>query len=145
MEVSRVRATDPEGVRALEGWAVDERAIYGDHPELHAVGATEFEPPDGAFFVVISDGSTVAGGGFRRRSSDTCEVKRMWTAPDQRRKGYASAILDAIEDEARGRGYSTLCLETGPSQNAALTLYDRRYRRIPSYHYDDAIAFGYSL
>ena len=31
-----------------------ERAMYGDHPELYAIEAAEFEPPGGAFFVVIA-------------------------------------------------------------------------------------------
>jgi GNAT superfamily N-acetyltransferase len=137
--------TDPEGVEALEGWTVYERATYGDHPELYSTEASEFEPPHGAFFVVIAEGSTVAGGGFRRMSPDTCEIKRMWTAPEQRRKGYATAVLDAIEEEARKLGYSALCLETGPTQYEALGLYENRYRSIPAYHYNDAHAFGHSL
>jgi GNAT superfamily N-acetyltransferase len=137
--------TDPEGVEALEGWTVDERALYGDHPELYAAEASDFEPPNGAFFVMIADGSVVAGGGFRRMSPDTCEVKRMWTDPERRREGYASAILDAIEDEARKLGFSALCLETGQAQHEALGLYRRRYHPIPAYHYDDALAFGHSL
>jgi len=137
--------TDPEGNEALEGWTVYERALYGDHPELYATEVSDFEPPNGAFFVVIADGSTVAGGGFRRMLSDTCEVKRMWTAPEQRRKGHASAILDAIEEEARKLGYAALCLETGPAQHEALGLYQNRYCSIPAYHYDDALAFGHSL
>jgi GNAT superfamily N-acetyltransferase len=145
VKTRRVRMTDPEGVEALEGWAAYERDLYGDHPELYAVEAVEFEAPDGAFFVVSSDGSTVAGGGFRRKSPDTCEVKRMWTAPDQRRKGYASAILDAIENEAQRLGYSRLCLETGPTQHESLALYKKRYSQIPAYHYKDALAFDHPL
>jgi GNAT superfamily N-acetyltransferase len=145
MEVRRVRMTDPEGAQALEGWAVYERELYGDHPELHAVETAEFEPPDGAFFVVVENGSTVAGGGFRRHSRNTCEVKRMWTDPDHRRNGHASAILDAIENEARRLGYSSLCLETGPAQHESLAMYRRRYRELPAYHYEDAIAFGQPL
>ena len=121
--VRRVRITDPEGVEALEGWTIDERALYGDHPELSAAEASDFEPPNGAFFVVIADGSVVAGGGFRRMSPDTCEVKRMWTDPERRREGHATAILDAIEDGARKLGFSALCLETGQAQREALGLY----------------------
>lgn len=145
VEIRRVRMTDPEGVEALEGWSVDERAVYGDHPELYAAEASDFEPPNGAFFVMIADGFTVAGGGFRRMSAHTCEVKRMWTDRGQRRKGHASVILDAIEEEARKLGFSALCLETGPTQHEALGLYRRRYQPIPPYHYDDALAFGHSL
>jgi GNAT superfamily N-acetyltransferase len=145
VEVRRVRVTDPEGVEALVGWEVYEREVYGDHPELYAVEPSEFEPPGGSFFVVVADGATVAGGGLRRMSPETCEVKRMWTAPDQRRKGHASAILDALEDEARELGYARLCLETGPTQHEALELYAGRYSKIPAYHYEDAVAFGQSL
>ncbi len=67
----------------------------------------------------------------------------MWTAPDQRRKGYASVVLDALEQEARNRGYANLRLETGPAQPEARALYDRRgYRRIPTYgRYELATAF----
>ena len=78
-------------------------------------------------------------------SPDTGEVKRMWTDPEQRRKGHASAILDAIEDGARKLGFAALCLETGPAQHEALGLYRRRYHPIPAYHYGDALAFDHSL
>ncbi len=67
----------------------------------------------------------------------------MWTAPEYRRKGLASAVLDALEDVARDRGYSHLRLETGPAQPEARALYERRgYRHIRTYgQYEQATAF----
>lgn len=107
----------------------------------------KFEPPDGAFLVLLEDGVTVAGGALRRLSGDTCEVKRMWTASGHRRKGYASVVLDGLEDVARHRGYSYLRLETGPAQPEARTMYEcRGYRRIPTYgRYEQATAFEHQL
>ena len=110
---------------------------------MTSVGAQDFEPPDGVFLVLLEHGITVAGGALRRLSSDTCEVKRMWTAPEHRRKGHASAVLDALEDAARDRGYSCLRLETGPAQPEARSLYEcRGYNQIPTYgNYEQATAY----
>ena len=110
---------------------------------MTSVEAQEFEPPDGVFLVLLEHGVIVAGGAIRRLSVDTCEVKRMWTAPEHRRKGHASAVLAALEEAARNRGYSRLRLETGPAQPEARTLYERRgYRHIPTYgKYEQATAF----
>jgi uncharacterized protein YndB with AHSA1/START domain len=114
---------------------------------MASVDDQEFEPPDGTFLVLLEDGATVAGGAIRRLSADTCEVKRMWTAPGHRRKGYASVVLDGLEDVARDRGYSYLRLETGPAQPEARSMYESRgYRRIPNYgRYEQATAFEHQL
>jgi GNAT superfamily N-acetyltransferase len=127
----------------LEGLTGEYERRYGEIGEMASVDAQAFEPPDGVFLVLLERGVTVAGGGLRRLTADTCEVKRMWTAPDRRRIGHASTILDALEAEARNRGYTRLRLETGPAQPEARSLYERRgYRTIPPYGiYEQATAF----
>jgi GNAT superfamily N-acetyltransferase len=114
---------------------------------MASVQAHEFEPPDGEFLVLVEKDVVIAGGGIRRLSPDTCEVKRMWTAPDHRGRVYASAVLDELEQEAIKRGYATLRLETGPAQPEARRLYENRgYSRIPAYgRYVQATAFEHSL
>ena len=131
----------------LEGLTEEYEARYGATDEMSSVDESDWEPPDGAFLVLIEDGVVVAGGALRRLSADTCEVKRMWTAPAHRRRGYASAVLGSLEDAARDRGYSYLRLETGSAQPEARALYERRgYRQIPTYGiYDQATAFEYPL
>ncbi|HET6964555.1 MAG TPA: GNAT family N-acetyltransferase, partial [Acidimicrobiales bacterium] len=76
-----------------------------------------------------------------------CEIKRMWTRADQRRRGQASAVLHGLELAAREAGYHTLRLETGPAQPEAAALYEGRgYRRIPVYgRYSEALAFEVDL
>jgi GNAT superfamily N-acetyltransferase len=147
MELRRVRMNDPEVAPLLRGLADEYERRYGPNGELASVPAHEFEPPQGAFLVVLEGGVTVAGGALRQMSSQVCEVKRMWTAPDQRRKGYASVVLDALERAARELGYDTLRLETGRAQPEAHAFYRRRgYNRIPPYgSYEGATAFEHRL
>src|ERR671924_899388 len=95
---------------------------YGENDEMATVDAAAFDPPAGTFVVLIDGGEVLAGGGLRRVTDDTCEVKRMFTAAGHRRKGYASQVLTGLEDAARAAGYSTLLLETGPLQPEAIAL-----------------------
>jgi GNAT superfamily N-acetyltransferase len=147
MELRQVRLTDPLVAPLIGGLTrvYDER--YGETGEMATVDAEEFDPPAGTFLVLIDGGEVLAGGGLRRVADGTCEVKRMWTAPGHRRKGYASRVLTGLEDAARAAGYSTLLLETGPLQPEAIALYTGRgYRRIPYYgRYAEALAFRIEL
>jgi GNAT superfamily N-acetyltransferase len=147
VELRRVRPGDPEVAPLLQGLAAEYESRYGGGDELASVDAEEFEPPGGLFIVLLEQRETVAGGALRRFSADTCEVKRMWTAPGHRRKGLATVVLGALEDAARELGYTRLRLETGPAQPEARFLYERRgYTRIPTYgRYDRATAFEHLL
>jgi GNAT superfamily N-acetyltransferase len=147
MEVRHVRLTDPLVAPLIAGLTREYDERYGEIDEMATVDAEEFDTPSGTFVVLIDGGEVLAGGGLRRVTDDTCEVKRMWTADGHRRKGYASRVLTALEDAARAAGYSTLLLETGPLQPEAIALYTASgYRRIPTYgRYSEALAFRLDL
>ncbi len=138
---------DPRLAPLLEGLAFEYETRYGPGDEMSAVHHDEFLPPAGLFLALFADGMLVAGGGFRRLTAQVCEVKRMWTHPDRRRRGLASVVLAALEDRARAAGYTTLRLETGPAQPEAEAMYTARgYRRIAAYgRYDVALAFEVDL
>jgi GNAT superfamily N-acetyltransferase len=144
VEVRRVRFDDDLVGPLLAGLTVEYTDRYGDADELAFAHAAEFEPPDGAFVVLVDDGEVVAGGGLRAfGEAGVAEVKRMWTHPERRRQGLASAALTALEEAARELGYSTVRLETGPLQPEAQALYAARgYHRIPTYgRYPLALAY----
>lgn len=151
VELCRVPLTDPLVEPLLQGLAEEYRRRYGlaiGTGEMATTPAEQFEAPDGAFVVLLDDGRTVAGGGVRRlaSTSTTCEVKRMWTAPDRRREGHASAVLAALEDAARDLGYRRIRLVTGPAQPEAIALYaGHGYARIPLDSDWGAIAFESDL
>ncbi len=147
MELRQVRLSDGLVVPLLAGLEDEYRSRYGANDELSRAQASEFDPPAGAFFVLVDNRETAAGGGFRPHADGVCEVKRMWTNPAYRRQGLAARILDVLEQAAIAAGYRSLVLETGPRQPEAAALYDRRgYSRIPVYgRYPEALAFAVDL
>jgi GNAT superfamily N-acetyltransferase len=147
MELRRCRLTDAVAAPLLAGLTEEYGTRYGATDEMMRASADQFDPPGGTFVVLVDDGVTVAGGGVRALEPGVCEEKRMWTHPDHRRKGLATAVLDALEDIARELGYEQLRLETGPAQPEAIGLYESRgYRRIPVFgHYPLALAFERDL
>ncbi|MFJ2738575.1 GNAT family N-acetyltransferase [Streptomyces sp. NPDC087440] len=91
---------------------------------------------DIAVFLVArtEDGTAVGCGGLRDLGAGIGEVKRMYVAPDQRGAGVATAVLAALEEWARSRGWTRLRLETGLAQPDAVRFYTRSgYRRIPNF------------
>jgi len=143
----QVRLSDAEVAPLLAGLAHEYERRYGPGEEMASAAAEEFDPPRGTFLVLIEDGLTVAGGGIRRLSADTCEMKRVWTAPEHRRRGHGSAVLKALEQAARDLGYLRMRAETGPAQPEALSLYRQRgFSEILAYGpYGDATAFERGL
>jgi len=147
MEIRRVRLSDVEVESLLAGLGDEYDTRYGENVEMTRASEDEFDPPAGLFVVLMDGPITAAGGGFRRHNVRTCEVKRMWTSPQYRRRGLATRVLRTLEEAAREIGYTRVILETGALQPEAVALYTQRgYSRIEVYgHYPDASAFGLDL
>jgi len=143
----RVRLSDAGVEPLLTGLTHDYDTRYGEIIEMTRASEDEFDPPSGLFVILMDGPITAAGGGFRRYDTTICEVKRMWTHPDYRRRGLAASVLGALEDAAREAGYTRLILETGPRQPEAEAFYARRgYNRIEFYgHYPEARSFSFDL
>jgi GNAT superfamily N-acetyltransferase len=92
--------------------------------ELERYPPEAFEPPDGAFLLLLRDGQAIGGGAFMRHSDPlTAEFKRVWTHPDLRRQGLARRVLVELEAQARRQGYTRVFLTTGFRQPEAVGLY----------------------
>ena len=118
--------------RALERACSDDIMVRygGDEPE-EPLDAEAFSPPTGAFVVAYlevdgGDRSAVGCAGIRRVDGvdGTCELKRMFVAPEARGRGVARSLLERLEEEAVALGYSTMWLETGTEQPEAIALYE---------------------
>jgi GNAT superfamily N-acetyltransferase len=143
VQLLQVRLTDPVVAPLVAGLTAEYERRYGSVDVMADAHPHEFDAPAGAFVVLVHDDQTVAGGGIRQMSTDTCEVKRMWTSPDHRRRGHASTVLAALEEAACQRGYKRIRLETGPLQPEAIAFYQHLgYQMIPQYgRYQQALAF----
>lgn len=84
--------------------------------------------------VVYIDEIPAACGAFKKFENDTVEIKRMYTHPDFRKKGLATAIVKELEEWAKELNYKKAVLETSLEQNEALSVYEKSgYQRIPNY------------
>jgi len=100
--------------------------------------------------VAYHDDLPVACGAIKEFDPETMEVKRMFTREEFRGKGFASAILDELENWAQELGYSKCILETGRRLPDAVRLYQKKaYELIPNYgqyvHMENSICFEKKL
>ena len=92
--------------------------------DIYALDIDDLCAPDIRFFVARDPNGLLGTGALAVREGYG-EVKSMFTAPNARGKGVASALLRQIEDEARTEGLHVLKLETGEELPAACRLYER--------------------
>ena len=113
-------------VRRLDAYLAvtdgDEHAFYDQFNDAGSLDAA---------VLLRLGGVAIACGGYRVRSADTVEVKRMYVREGYRRCGAAAEVLAALERDAREAGYRRAVLETGLRQRAAVRFYEARgYRRL---------------
>lgn len=82
-----------------------------------------YRPPLGLFLVGYDSGRAVCCGGFRSHGADAIEIKKMYTVPEGRGRGYGLAIINELERRATEAGVRCAILETGVRNTAALALY----------------------
>jgi len=141
----RAVPADASPARELIAAMVDElEAFYGriDRPGMPSATAGDFAPPDGVCLVGRLGDEPVCVGAIKRLGPGLAEIKRMYVAPAGRSQGVARALLGALEDAARERGYARVRLDTGPRQPHARTLYlSAGYTEIPDYNDNPAASF----
>jgi GNAT superfamily N-acetyltransferase len=110
----------------------DEHSFYDQFNKLHNIK-----------YVVVAylDGVAVGCGAIKEYAPDTMEVKRMFVPLQQRGKGIATAVLQALEVWAKELGYAKCILETGIRQPEAISLYKKNQYRITANYgqYKDAV------
>lgn len=96
----------------------------------------QFNKTDQLEHVVVAyeNGVPLGCGALKEFEPGVMEVKRMYVAPESRRKGVASAVLHELECWARELTYKKCILETGHRFQDAVGLYEHNgYHRIPNY------------
>lgn len=107
-----------------------------------------YRPPRGALLTARSDGQLA--GCCAMRPLDTadypnaCEMKRLYVRPAFRGKGIGRVLVEAILDQARLAGYSSLLLDTLSDMETARALYaDLGFSEIPPYYHNPLAGFHY--
>lgn len=132
------RPTDPRSAQALTAYASEVREAAGLtalEPRSAVSEVAGFSPPAGCFLLALADDRAVGCVGLQPVDAATAEIKRMWVHPAQRRTGLGSRLLNAVEDQARERGYTRLLLDTHRALTAAVRFYTKHgYRSVARYN-----------
>ena len=146
LRIERVPIAHPDAMGLVEEVQQEYVVRYGGRDET-PLRPSEFDDPEGAFFVGYVDDRPAASGAWRRRTDvavfgtdNTAEVKRMYVTHAHRGQGLARAMLAHLERTAHDAGAEVMILETGTAQPEAIALYvSSGYVSIPSFgHYKDS-------
>lgn len=97
-----------------------EQMARDSHPgSCHALGIEDLRKKDVTFWSVWEGVQLLGCGALKELSASHGEIKSMRTVAEYRGKGVASEVLRKIMDEAKGRGYSRVSLETGSNESYA--------------------------
>lgn len=107
------------------GWLAELHALAFDEPWLATDVAVLIGSPGVRAFAARLDGAAVAFI-LCRTAADEAEILTLATAPEGRRRGAASALVEAAAEAARIDGASRLFLEVAEDNPGALALYRRR-------------------
>lgn len=91
------------------GQRLDEAALFNDNDWMATARAAS-SGNRRTWFVARDDGRPVGLVQGRRRPPDACLLFSMWVAPAARRLGVGRALVDAIDDWARGWGSKRVIL-----------------------------------
>lgn len=157
-----VEATGPtmleQAAEVLRGFPPHQKRRYAAHRDVldryfdEAVYAEEladlsahYGPPGGCVLLALDGGTPVGAVCLRRMDHGACEMKRLFVPEERRGKGVAKALVNALIEAARSRGYTVMRLDTGSFMTEPLTLYERFgfVRRAPYYPVDPLLAEGF--
>jgi putative acetyltransferase len=103
--------------------------MHEHSPSCHvnALGIERLKHPSVTFWVARIEGVLCGCGALKALDSTSGEIKSMRTVEAFLRQGVGQAILNVAIEEANGRNYSSIFLETGtgPGFEAAHQLYLR--------------------
>ncbi len=102
-------------------------AQHSPPESCHALDLDGLRTPEVTFWSVWHQGELVGCGALKQLDAAHGEIKSMRTAAGHVRKGVAARLMRHILQEARGRRYRRLSLETGSMEvfEPARALYER--------------------
>jgi putative acetyltransferase len=106
--------------------------LYALYPaeNVYTLDVASLCAPGVLFAVVRDDDGAAVGCGAIVVTPEYGEIKRMYLRPQARGRGAARRLMEALEAKALQHGCRTFMLETGPTLDEALALYERMgYRR----------------
>ena len=83
-----------------------------------------YVPPRGRLLLALADDDTAGCVALRPLDQSICEMKRLFVRSRFRGQGIGKLLAERVIAEARASGYRTMRLDTLPSMQAAIRLYE---------------------
>lgn len=117
-----------EATRSLLAFHLRQMHAHSPAGSVFALDLSGLKAPEVTIWTAWRGSQLAAVGALKELGDAMAELKSMRTHPDHVRQGAASALLEHIIGEAKGRGLKRLSLETGsgPAFEPALSLYRKR-------------------
>jgi putative acetyltransferase len=96
----------------------------------------EYARPGGSLLLAEQLARPAGCVALRAIDDERCEMKRMFVYPRYHRQGIGRALAEAIIDEGREVGYTSMLLDTSVRQIEAIGLYKRLGFRVVEPYYD---------
>ena len=87
--------------------------LHSPPESIHALDLDKLRKPEITFWTLWDQGELLGCGAIKELDPEHAELKSMKTDTKHLRKGVAEKLLVHILEEARGRGYKRISLETG--------------------------------
>jgi len=141
----RMRQIRPEDLELVALWAqnFDVEALL--RHERRTLGETRNKVfkriREGDLFGWEHQGQLVSMAGLARPTSKTISVNSVYTPPERRRRGFATALVAAVSEEGFRRGKATCVLYTDVSNPTSNSIYQKiGYRHVGdsrNYHFQE--------
>jgi GNAT superfamily N-acetyltransferase len=131
--VTVVEAVGEEGLgharRLLRAYAAEHAAtiaeslcFQGFEAELAGLPG-RYAPPSGCLLLAMAGGEPAGCVAMRDLGNGTCEMKRLYVAPEHRGRGVGRLLVGEVIQRAERSGHKRMVLDTLPEMTEALALY----------------------
>lgn len=120
----------------IDGLGID-LSFQGVDDELATLPGKYARPAGLVLLARTADGQAIGTVAYRPFDDGVCEMKRLYIAPEWRKRGAGRLLCDRLLDEARSAGYRRMLLDTGDWLIPALTLYrGLGFVEVPAYYHN---------
>lgn len=140
MKIIEATTEDTDNIRALfreyHEWLGVDLCFQGFEEELATLPG-KYAPPNGAIFLAIENGDMVGCVAVRPVTQQQAELKRLYLRPAYQGQGIGKQLFNKAMSRAKSIGYQSIVLDTLPTMQSAISLYQAYgFREIEGYYHN---------